>query len=140
MFFQGEVGETVHTRVLVAYEEEYRAYREAIAAGVRLLRPHADVRTAAPDELGAELERFDPQMVVCGVPGRLDPGRAPAWVELPAEVGRPARVRVGDGRREHVGLTLEGLLGIVDEAEGLVQAREGRAGGRGPAKSIHPTS
>ena len=99
----------VRTRVLVAYEEDYRAYREAIAAGGRLLRPRAEVRTAATDELGAELERFDPQVFVCGVPGRPDPGDVLAWVELPPGVGRPARVRVGDERREHVGLTLGGF-------------------------------
>ena len=54
----------VWTRVLVAYGNEYRAYREAIAAGIRLLRPHTEVSTAAPADLGAELERFDPQVVV----------------------------------------------------------------------------
>src|SRR5918998_4998469 len=111
-----------------------------MAAGVRLLRPRVEVRSAAPDGLDAELERFGPQVVVCGVPGRPDPGDVLAWVELPAGIGRPARVRVGDGRREHVGLRLEELLGIVDEAEALVRARKGRAGGRGPKGSIHPTS
>ncbi len=125
---------------MVAYEEDYRAYRETIAAGMRLLRPHAEVRTAPPDELGAELERFDPQVVVCGVSGRPDPGGVLAWVELHAGVGRPARVRVGDGRREHPGLTLGGLLDLVDEAQELVRSREGCAGGRGPAGFIHPTA
>jgi hypothetical protein len=124
----------------VAYEEDYRAYGEMIAAGVRLLRPRAEVHTASPTEIGAELERFDPQVVVCGVPGLPDPGHTPAWVELHAGVGRPARVRVGGGRREHVGLRLEGLLGVVDEAEALVRARKGRADDRGPTGSIHPTS
>ena len=129
------------TRVLVAYEDGYRAYREVIAAGVRLLRPHTEVRTAGPAELGAELERFGPHVVVCGVPGHPDPGHAPAWVELPPEVGRPARVRVGDRRREAPGLTMEGLRGVVDEAEALVRAQAGRAGGhQGPTGFIHPTS
>lgn len=128
----------VRTRVLVAYGDEYRAYREAIAAGVRLLRPHTEVSTAAPADLGAELERFSPQMVVCGVPGRPDPGLATAWVGLPAEVGRPARVRVGEGRRETVGLTLEGLLRIVDEAEELVRAKAAHARDRGHRGFMHP--
>ncbi len=130
----------VPTRVLVAYAEEYRAYREVIAAGIRLLRPHAEVRTAGPTDLGAELERFGPQLVVCGAPGRPDPGDVLAWVDLPAGFGRPARVRVGDGRREAAGLTLEGLLGIVDEAEALVRAQEDRAGDRGPVGFFHPTA
>jgi hypothetical protein len=130
----------VATRVLVAYAEEYRTYRETLAAGVRLLRPRAEVRTAAPAELGVELERFDPWVVVCGVPGRPDPGDVLAWVELPPEVGRPARVRVGERRRETPGLTLEGLVVVVDEAEGLVRKKAGRAGDRGPAGFIHPTA
>ncbi len=130
----------VPTRVLVAYAEEYRAYREVIAAGIRLLRPHTEARTAAPTDLGAELERFGPQLVVCGAPGRPDPGDVLAWVELPAGVGRTARVRVGDSRREAFGLTLEGLLGVLDETEELVGAGAGGAANRGLPGPIHPTS
>jgi hypothetical protein len=119
-------------RVLVAFGDEHHAYREVIAAGIGLLRPQAEVSTAAPADLGAALGRFDPQMVVCGVPGRSDPGGVPAWVELPPDVGRPARIRVGDfRRREVVGLSLEELLAIVDEAEELVGKRDDRASERG---------
>lgn len=124
----------------MAYAEEYRAYREVIAAGIRLLRPHTEVHSAGPDELDAKIALLDPWVVVCGVPGRPDPGDVLAWVELPPEVGRPARVRVGERRRERVGLTLEGLLGVVDEAEALVRAKASRAEGQGPTSSIHPTS
>ena len=120
------------TRVLVAHEDEYRAYREVIAAGIRALRPHAVVAACTPDELGAELERFGPQVVVCGRSGIADPGDATAWVELPPELGRPAWVRVGDRRRSAANPTLEDLLGIIDEAEDLLRARAGRAGLRGP--------
>lgn len=120
---------------------EYRAYREAIAASVRLPRPYTEVSTARPAELDAELERFGPHVVVCGVPGRPDPGHTPVWVERPPEVGRPARVRVGDRRREAPGLTLEGLLRVVDEAEALVRTQARRAGGhQGPTGFIHPTA
>jgi hypothetical protein len=71
-------------------------------------------------------------MVVCGVPGRSDPGGVPVWVELPPEIGRPARIRVGDFRRRKVvSLSLEELLAIVDEAETLVGKRDDRASERG---------
>ena len=120
------------TRVLVAYEDGYRTHREVIAAGVRLLRPHTEVRAAGPAKLGAELERFGPHVVVCGVTGHPDPGHTPAWVELPPEVGQSVRVRVGDRRREAPGLTMEELRGVIDEAEELVRARAGRADLRGP--------
>ena len=128
------------TRVLVAYAEDYRAYGEVIAAGIRILRPQVEVATATPAEVEGEVGRFDPQVVVCGASAPADPGDVPAWVELPVEPQRPARVRVGDRRREAFGLRLEELLGIVDEAEALVRARKGRAGGRGPKGSIPPTS
>ena len=124
------------TRVLVAYGEEYCTYSEMLAAGIRLMRPHTEVSTAVSAELEFRLE-LGPQVVVCGVPGRSDPGHTPAWVELPPEVGRPARVRVGERRREAFGLTLEGLLRVVDEAEALVRAQAGRAGGQGPTGFIH---
>ncbi len=129
------------TRVLVAFEDERRAYGEVIAPGIAVLRPSAVVATCTPGGLlGGELERFDPQVVICGAPGRWDPGDALAWVELPLEVGRTARVRVGDARRGHAGLMLEGLLGIVDEAEALAREEEDRAGGGGPAGPIRPTA
>ena len=133
-------GGAVLTRVLVAYADEYRAYREVLASGISLLRPYTEVSTAAPADLEAKIALLDPRVVVCGVPGRADPGDRPAWVELPPEVGRPARIRVGARRREAAGLTLEGLLGVLDETEELVRAEAGRAADPGLPGSIHPTS
>jgi hypothetical protein len=133
----------VEMRVLVAHEDEHRAYREAIAASIGLLRPHVEVATCSPDELGAELVRFDPQVVICGAPGRPDPGHTPAWVELPDGPWQPARIRVGDGRRERVDLDLVGLLGVVEEAEKFLRAQADRAGFRGPlgrGKGNRPSS
>ena len=118
-------------RVLVAFGDEYRAYREVIAAGIRILRLSADVATATPAELGAELERFDPRVVICGQAGIADPGRTPAWVELPVEPGRPAKIRVGARRRESVNPRLEELLAVVDEAEELPGRGADRTGERG---------
>ena len=107
-------------RVLVAFGDEHRAYREVIAAGIRILRPQVEVATATPAEVEGEVGRFDPQVVVCGASAPADPGDVPAWVELPVEPQRPARIRVGGSRRTSVNLDLEGLLAIVDEAEELV--------------------
>jgi hypothetical protein len=117
----------------VAFEDEYRAYREVIAAGIAVLRPSAVVATCTPDELlGGELERFDPQVVICDCPGFVDAGDRPAWVELHMEHERPAKVRVGEDRREFTRLSLEGLLEIIDEAEKFVRAIADRMGDRGP--------
>jgi hypothetical protein len=136
MFSEGKG--VVETRVLVAYDDGYRAYREVIAAGIRALRPHCVVATCTPDELrGGEPERFGPQVVICGRQGVAEPGDAAAWVELPPEFGRPARVRVGGSRRSAANPTLEDLLGIIDEAERVVlaQARAGRSEDPAPPPS-----
>ena len=110
----------VRTRVLVAFGDEHRAYREVIAAGIRILRPQVEVATAAPAEIEGKIGRFDPQVVVCGLPGAADPGDVSAWVELPVGPRRPAKIRVGARRRACIDLELEGLLAIVDEAAELV--------------------
>ena len=102
--------------------EEHRAYRGVIAAGIRILRPRADVATSTPDELEGEIARFAPRVVVCSQQGVTDPGDVPAWVELPVQPGRPAKIRVGGSRWTSVNLELEGLLAIVDEAEELFGA------------------
>ncbi len=111
---------------MVAFGDEHRAYREVIAAGIRILRPRADVATATLTEIEGEIESFDPQVVVCGRPGIADPGDVPAWVELPVDPQRPAKIRVGGSRRTSGNLELEGLLAIVDEAEELVGKGEAR--------------
>ncbi len=121
------MGGTVRTRVLVASGEEHRAYRGVIAAGIRILRPRADVATSTPGELEGEIARFDPRVVVCVAPAPADPGDVPAWVELGLGPGRPARVRVGARRRELRAPTLGDLLRVVDEAGG----RAGEGGGAG---------
>jgi hypothetical protein len=59
-------------RVLVAFEDDYRSYRDVIAAGIRILRPHAEVETTALELLGKRIEHFDPQLVVCSRPNTLD--------------------------------------------------------------------
>jgi len=115
----------------VAYDDEYRAHREVIAAGIQVLRPRASVATCSLGELGRELERFDPQVVVCGRPGAADPGDRPAWVQLPLVPGGLAKVRVAGRRRESPYLLLEGLLAVVDEAEEFIRKGTGRSVGRG---------
>ena len=121
------------TRGLVADEDEDRADRGMIDAGLQVPRPPVVVATCAPDELtGGKSERFGPEVVICGRQGVADPGDTPAWVELPPGFGRPAQIRVGGSRRSAANPTLEDLLGVIDEAEKLLRARGGRAGLRGP--------
>jgi F420-dependent methylenetetrahydromethanopterin dehydrogenase len=115
----------VAARILIAFENEYRAYREAIAAAIRVLRPRAQVESAGLDALAQEVERLDPHLVVCSRPNTVEPGSRPAWVELPLDPTRAARVCVGGRYSERTNPTLEVLVGVVDAVEEQLTRTEG---------------
>ena len=116
----------VAARILVAFEDEYLAYREVIAAAIRVLRPSAQVESANLDALAQEIERLDPHVVICSRPNTVDPGRRTAWVVLPTDPTRPASICIGGRYSERVNPTVEVLLGIVDEVEErLTEAEDG---------------
>lgn len=116
-------------RILVAFEDDYRAYRGVLAAVIRALRPHAKVETADLDELREEIERFDPQLVICTRPNTLNPGGAPAWVELSLDRHRPTKICLGGRYSERATLLgIEELLGILDDAEEFVRTQNDRGG------------
>ncbi len=102
---------------MVAFEDAYLAYREVIAAAIRVLRPGAQVESANLDVLAQEVERLDPHVVICSRPNTVDPGRRPAWVVLPTDPTRPARICIGGRYSERANPTVEVLLRIVDEVE-----------------------
>jgi hypothetical protein len=109
-------------RVLVAFEDDYRTYRETIAAAIRVLRrPHAEVETAELGELAEHIERFDPQLVICTRANTVDPGGRPAWVELSVDPLEAAKVCVGGRYSERTNPTLDVLLGVIDEVEELIR-------------------
>src|SRR5688500_13436417 len=98
----------IQMRVLLAFEDDYRAYRGVIAAAIQILRPQAEaVETAGLEALREEIERFAPQLVICSRPNTVDPGGRPAWVELPMDPLRPTRVCVGGRYSERTTPTLD---------------------------------
>jgi hypothetical protein len=115
----------IQMRVLLAFEDDYRAYRGVIAAAIQILRPQAEVvETAGLEALREEIERFDPQLVICSRPNTVDPGGRPAWVELPMDPLRPTRVCVGGRYSERTTPTLDMLLGVINEVEELIRTNE----------------
>lgn len=115
-------------RILVAMEDEYRIYRDMIAAAILILRPRAEVETTGLDALGEQVTRFDPQVVVCSRPNTMDQGDKLAWVQLPLDPTRSTKVCVGGRHSELTSPTLEVLLGVIEETEKLVQTKGDRAG------------
>jgi hypothetical protein len=116
-------------------EEEYRAYREVIAAGIEVLRPKAEVTTAGLDILQKELARLEPQLVVCSRPEPSYAEGVHTWVELPVDPTRPMKVSRSRRRLASSTSTLGALLAMIDEIEEEISGTEGLPGGGASAKS-----
>jgi len=86
-------------RILIAYENSHRSYGEALAGAVQGMRPHAEISLVQARELGAELGRLDPHLVVSGKPNTVDPGGRAVWLTLSEEPDDPSEVCVGGRRR-----------------------------------------
>ena len=58
------------TRVLVAFENEWRIFRDAIAYAIRIHRPRVEVAAAELSVLGSKVACFDPHLVsaAAGIP------------------------------------------------------------------------
>ena len=119
--------------MLVAIEDEYRAYREVIAAGLQALRSGTEVAAVGLDQLEAELARLNPGVVVCSRPGSLAEveGRL-AWIELSLNPTRPTKISLGGRRFESTNPTLETLLAVIDEAEGIRRTPSAPSSENGP--------
>ncbi|HEY6713114.1 MAG TPA: hypothetical protein VI055_12700 [Rubrobacter sp.] len=108
-------------RVLVCLENDYRSYREVIAAGIQILRPHTEVVTAELDVLKDEVRHFDPHLVICSLPASAGNEEIVCWVQLSLECPTQPSVVCIDGRySEHNNPTLENLLRVLDEVEQLL--------------------
>ena len=114
-----EGGQT-NLRVLVAFEDEYRAYRGAISTAVQDLRPRVCVEASGTDTLPRELARFEPQAVICTLPEGPETDDRIAWIELPLEPDRTARARLAHRRFDLANPALQTILEIIDDAQSLL--------------------
>ena len=101
----------------MALEDDYRAYREMVAAGLRILRPHSEVESTTIEAFEEELERLDPQVVICNGHEEVESGSRIAWIELSLDPTRPTKISVGGHYFERINPTVEELLEIIDELE-----------------------
>jgi hypothetical protein len=99
----------------VAFEDNYQAYRETIAAVLRILRPEAEVKSTTLEALEEELERFDPQVVICSGHKEVESSTRLAWIELPVDPTLPTKIRVDGHHLERTNPTVEELLEVIDE-------------------------
>ncbi len=97
---------------------EPRAYRETLAAALRVVRPNLEVRVVAPDDLEAALHACTPVMVISSTLSSMLAGRTGRWLLLYPDGARlvvhgqeNTLVMTGD-------LELEQLLATIDRALG----------------------
>src|ERR671912_2972166 len=109
-------------RVLVAYEEVYRSYRDAIVLAIKDHRPHFAVLVATLRELEAALERLEPHAVVCSRPSAEYPsGAKGAWVELPIEPASSGEICIGGEHEGAVNLELGEGVSVLGQTHERVR-------------------
>jgi hypothetical protein len=109
-------------RILIAYQDDYRVYRETIQSAIQRFRPHVKVDVVHLDSLEAEVRRLDPPLVICSQLNTVDLGGRPAWVKLSHSPDEPSEICVGGRRTTLKNPSLKkDLLAIIDETEELLQ-------------------
>ena len=62
----GTQHERTGIKIIIGFDDEYHAYRETLAATIRILRPEAEVMTVEQEKLGGVVKRFGPDIVIDG--------------------------------------------------------------------------
>ena len=109
-------------RILISYEESYRAYSDALERAIGGLHPDAEVAACRLAEIGEQLESFDPHLVVSSGPNSVDPGGRAAWYRLSPEPDEPSEACLGGRRSRRFNPPLEELLSFIEEAGALIRS------------------
>jgi hypothetical protein len=107
-------------RILISYEEGYRAYSDALERAIGGLHPDAEVAACRLAEIGERLESFDPHLVVSSRQNTVDPGGRAAWYMLSPGPDEPSEACLSGRRWRRLNPPLEDLLTFIDEVETLV--------------------
>lgn len=107
-------------RLLIAFDDEYRAYGGAISSAIEALRPGLAVETTGADAIAEALLRFDPQTVISTRPEGPYSGNRVAWIELPPEPDRTAHARLRGRRLDLDNPSLVRVIELLDEAVRLL--------------------
>jgi hypothetical protein len=110
-------------RILIAFEDYYRAYADFLAKAIKVARPHLDVATVGLEALRAEVKLLDPHLLICSSPNPAaakqeeEEGPLLAWVELSVDPQRLSKFCVSGRRWESLNPSLEELLAVIEETE-----------------------
>jgi hypothetical protein len=111
----------IRIKILIAFENEFRAYRQTLAAAIGTLRPDAEVITAEAHEIRGVVERSGPEIVICSLSKDDTLTRVRAWIELSLDPIQPTKVRIDGKYSEIINPTLDALLAVIEEVEQFVR-------------------
>ena len=102
---------------------EPRMYREAISLALQRARPHSEVMLAPEDVLDGQVKDFAPHVLVRNDSDGVVPegmlGSVVCRVEVLYTDAMSARISVGARSYTIEDATMDDLISLVDEAEGL---------------------
>jgi hypothetical protein len=119
-----ENGEWTEIKIIVAFEDEFRAYQGTLAAAIRRLRPEAEVVTAEPEKISGVAKRFGPDIIIGSPCKDADLEGVPAWIELSLDPAQLTKVNVDGEYSEMANPTLDKLLAIIEKVAQLTRTRD----------------
>jgi hypothetical protein len=104
-------------KIVITFEDTFRAYQGALAAAIQILRPEVEVKTVELEDLRGMVEKFEPDIVIGSEFNEDDVRGVPGWVGLSLDPTMSTTVSVCGHYSEIVNPTLDKLLAIIEEVE-----------------------
>jgi hypothetical protein len=108
-------------RILIAFEENYRVYRDTIRTAIKQYRPYLEVEVVALGSLKVEIRRLDPHLVISSRPNTVNLGGRAAWLTLSPLPDEPSEFCLNGRRSVFENPSLKELLAVIDETEELLR-------------------
>ena len=102
-------------KILVAFDDAYRAYQGTLVATIRIRRPDVEVMAVGPEKISEVAKRFDPDIVIGGPFKDEDLDDMRVWIELALDPSQSTKVLVDGQYSEITNPTLDKLLVIIEE-------------------------
>jgi ABC-type Fe3+-hydroxamate transport system substrate-binding protein len=103
------------TNFTILLANDPQAYRDALAAALRLLLPHATIVITEPNTLDDYVWQHSPRLVICSQITRVVETEVSTWVLLYPEGARSATVQRNGARTTMSEIDLEEILALISD-------------------------
>ena len=105
---------------MIAFEDDYRIYREMIAAAIQMMRPRVEVLTTEVNKLETEARHFVPDLIICSVPRIINHVSVLAWIQLSPYPQQRTRIWIEERYEEALNPGMGDIVSAVDGVGKLV--------------------